>query len=110
MSMMLLLSRTGRRSKLFDFISFARDTGVTVNIIPGRKGVLVSLEIVTPDGYIESCDITDGDARNASNIDAYTGKILDAMIAKAGKRKADDYSRRHKGNQLREREKFFRGE
>lgn len=93
---------------MFDFISFARDTGVTVNIIPGRKGVLVSLEIVTPDGYIESCDITDSDARQASNIDIYTGQLLDAMIAKAGKRKAEDYSRRHKGNQRRDIENLFR--
>ena len=93
---------------MFDFISFARDTGVTVNIIPGRKGVLVSLEIVTPDGYIESCDITDGDARRASNIDIYTGSILNAMIARIGKRKAEDYCRAHKGNQMREREDFFR--
>lgn len=95
---------------MFDFISFARDTGVTVNIIPGRKGVLISLEIVTPDGYIESCDITDGDARRASNIDIFTGNILNAMIARIGKRKAEDYSRTHKCNQMREREKFFKGE
>lgn len=96
--------------EVFDFISYARDTGMTINIIPGRKGVLVSLEIVSPDGYIESCDITDDDARHALNIDAYTGKILDAMSARIGKRKAEDYSRMHKGNQMRERERFFRCE
>ena len=93
---------------MFDFISFARDTGTTVNIIPGRNGTLVSLEIVDPDGYVESCEITDSDVRSAANVDIYTGQMLSAMIAKIGSRKAEDYARLHHGNQRRALEDFWR--
>lgn len=96
---------------MFDFISYVRDTGVEIKILPAREGVLIHLEVRDPDtGYAEQHEITDQEARTCTNIDQFTGHTLNSMVAIIGRKKAKLYADRHKGNQLREREKFFRGE
>ena len=96
---------------MFDFISYVRDSGLQLRILPPADGILISLELRDPDtGYFERRAITDREASSCSNIDRYTGRVLDTMAAKIGARKAQLYANRHSGNQMREREKFFRGE
>ena len=96
---------------MFDFISYVRDSGLQLRILPPADGILISLELRDPDtGYFERRAITDREASSCSNIDRYTGQVLDSMAAKIGARKAQLYANRHSGNQMREREKFFRGE
>ena len=96
---------------MFDFISYSRDSGFEIKILPPIDGVLIHLELRDPDtGYFERRAITDREASSCSNIDRYTGRVLDTMAAKIGARKAQLYAHRHSGNQMREREKFFRGE
>ena len=96
---------------MFDFISYSRDSGFEIKILPPVDGVLIHLELRDPDtGYFERHAITDGEAGRCGNIDTYTGQVLDTMAAKIGARKAQLYAHRHSGNQMREREKFFRGE
>lgn len=95
---------------MFDFLSFVRDTGVEVKILPPGEGVLIRLEVRDPDtGYFERHAITDSEAGRCSNIDTYTGQVLDAMAAKIGARKAQLYANRHKSNKRQELENFFRG-
>lgn len=96
---------------MFDFISYSRDSGFEIKILPPVDGVLIHLELRDPDtGYFERRAITDREASSCSNIDRYTGQVLDTMAARIGSRKAQLYADRHIGNQMREREKFFRGE
>ena len=96
---------------MFDFISYVRDMGIEVKILPAKEGVLVSLEVRDPDtGFAERHEITDAEARGCANIDRHTGHVLDQMAARIGGKKARLYAGRHVGNQMREREKFFRGE
>ena len=96
---------------MFDFISYSRDSGFEITILPPVDGVLIHLELRDHDtGYFERRAITDREASSCSNIDRYTGQVLDTMAARIGARKAQLYVDRHIGNQMREREKFFRGE
>ena len=95
---------------MFDFISYVRDSGLQLRILPPADGILISLELRDPDtGYFERHAITDSEAGRCSNIDTYTGQVLDGMAAKIGARKAKLYADRHISKQLRERENFFRG-
>ena len=95
---------------MFDFISYSRDSGFEIKILPPVDGILIHLELRDPDtGYFEHRAITDRDASSCSNIDKYTGHVLDSMVAKIGARKAKLYADRHISKQLRERENFFRG-
>ena len=95
---------------MFDFISYVRDSGLQLRILPPADGILISLELRDSDtGYFERRAITDSEAGRCSNIDKYTGQILDTMAAKIGARKAKLYADRHISKQLRERENFFRG-
>ena len=95
---------------MFDFISYVRDSGLQLRILPPADGIIISLELRDSDtGYFERHAITDSEAGRCSNIDTYTGQVLDAMAAKIGARKAKLYADRHISNQLRERENFFRG-
>ena len=95
---------------MFDFISYSRDSGFEIKILPPSVGILIHLELRDPDtGYFERRAITDREASSCSNIDRYTGQVLDSMAAKIGARKAKLYADRHISNQLRERENFFRG-
>ena len=95
---------------MFDFISYSRDSGLEIKILPPINGILIHLELRDPStGYFERRAITDREASSCSNIDRYTGQILDTMAAKIGARKAKLYADRHISNQLRERENFFRG-
>jgi len=95
---------------LFDFISYVRDSGLQVRILPPTAGVLISLEVRDPaTGYCEHQAITDRDAAKCSNIDKYTGAVLDSMAARVGAKRAKQYADRHISKQLREREDFFRG-
>lgn len=41
------------------------------------------------------------------NIDAYTGRVLDQMVARIGAKKAQLYASRHTAQQMRDREDFF---
>ena len=95
---------------MFDFISYVRDSGLQVRILPPTAGVLISLEVRDPaTGYCEHQAITDRDAAKCSNIDKYTGAVLDSMAARVGAKRAKQYADRHISKQLREREDFFRG-
>ena len=95
---------------MFDFISYSRDSGLEIKILPPVDGTLIHLELRDPDtGYFERRAITDREVSSCSNIDRYTGQVLDTMAAKIGARKARLYADRHISNQLRERENFFRG-
>lgn len=95
---------------MFDFISYVRDSGLQVRILPPTAGVLISLEVRDPaNGYCERQAITDRDAAKCSNIDKYTGAVLDGMAARIGAKRAKMYADRHISNQMQAREDFFRG-
>ena len=95
---------------MFDFISYVRDSGLQVRILPPTAGVLISLEVRDPaTGYCERQAITDRDAAKCSNIDKYTGAVLDSMAARIGAKKAQLYANRHKSNKRQELEKLFQG-
>lgn len=95
---------------MFDFISYVRDMGVEVRILPAGKGVMMRLELRDPDtGFFEAHEITDREAKGCGNIDTYTGQVLDQMAAKIGSRKAQQYANRLGDRQRQEREAFFRG-
>lgn len=95
---------------MFDFISYVRDTGIEIKILPARQGVLIHLEVRDPDtGYAERREITDAEAKRCTNIDQYTGVILDQMAARIGRKKAKLYADRHGSHKRQEIEDFFRG-
>ncbi|MBQ2084742.1 MAG: hypothetical protein II464_00550, partial [Oscillospiraceae bacterium] len=93
----------------FDFISYSRDSGFEITILPPVDGVLIHLELRDPDtGYFEHHAITDSEAGRCSNIDTYTGQILDTMAARIGRKKAQLYADRHKSQKRQEMEKFWK--
>ena len=48
---------------MFDFISYVRESGLQVCILPPLPGILLSLEVRAADtGYVEKCAITDYEA------------------------------------------------
>ncbi len=95
---------------MFDFLSYVRDSGIEITLLPPKDGVLIRLEVRDPQtGYYERREITDKQAASCGNIDTYTGMVLDRMVAKIGARKAKEYADRHISKQLREHENFFRG-
>ena len=94
---------------MFDFLSYVRDSGLEVKLLPPGAGVLIYLEVRDPDtGYAERHEITDQEARGCANIDQHTGQVLDQMAARIGKKKAQEYANRHKSNQRQNLEDFFR--
>lgn len=94
---------------MFDFISYVRDSGLQLRILPPADGILISLELRDSDtGYFEGRAITDAEASRCANIDRYTGQVLDAMAAKIGARKAQLYANRHKSNKRQELETFWK--
>ena len=94
---------------MFDFISYVRDMGVEVKILPARQEVLVHLEVRDPDtGYAERHEITDQEARGCANIDRYTGQVLDQMAARIGRKKAKLYADRHGSQKRQEMETFWK--
>lgn len=94
---------------MYDFLSFVRDTGVEVTILPPGEGVLICLEVREAEhGFCERRAITDSEAASCGNIDIYTGQVLDRMVARIGAKKAQEYAARHKSKQMRDREDFFR--
>lgn len=96
---------------MFDFISYVRDSGLQVRILPPTGNALITLELRDPNtGYTERHIITDRDASTCSNIDKYTGAVLDSMAARIGSKKAQLYADRHKSKQRQDIEKLFRGE
>ena len=95
---------------MFDFLSYVRDSGIEITLLPPKDGVLIRLEVRDPQtGYYERREITDKQAASCGNIDVYTGQVLDTMAAKIGARKAQLYANRHKSNKRQELENFFRG-
>ena len=92
-----------------DFLSFVRDTGIEVKILPPGAGVLIRLEVREPEhGFCERREITDKEAASCGNIDVYTGQVLDQMVAKIGARKAQEYANRHRSNKRQELETFWK--
>ena len=95
---------------MFDFISYVRDSGLQLIILPPMPGTLINLELRDLEtGFYEGYAITDKEASKCANIDKYTGEVLDRMAAKIGARKAQLYANRHKSNKRQELENFFRG-
>ena len=94
---------------MFDFISYVRDSGLQLRILPPMPGTLINLELRDLEtGYCEGYAITDREASSCSNIDRYTGQVLDTMAAKIGARKAQLYANRHKSNKRQELETFWK--
>jgi len=94
---------------LFDFISYVRDSGLQLRILPPADGILISLELRDSDtGYFEGRAITDAEASKCANIDKYTGEVLDRMAARIGRKKAQLYADRHKSQKRQEMEKFWK--
>lgn len=94
---------------MFDFISYARDTGLEIKILPMGPDVLIAMEIRDPEtGFFEKHEITNREAASCANIDIYTGRVLDQMAARIGARKAQLYAGKETSRRLRERERFFR--
>lgn len=95
---------------MFDFISYARDMGIEIKILPPGAGNLIGLELRDPvSGFYERHDITNHEASSCTNIDIYTGLILDQMAARIGSRKAQHFANRHSSHKRQEIEDFFRG-
>lgn len=96
---------------MFDFLSYVRDSGMEIKLLPPEEGELIHVEIRDAEtGFFEHHIITDKEAASCGNIDIYTGKVLDQMAAKIGRRKAQLYADRFSGNRRRDIEKLFRGE
>ena len=94
---------------MFDFLSYVRDSGFEIKILPPREGVLIALEMRDAEhGFYERREITDQEARQCANIDIYTGQVLDQMAAHIGSRKAQEYANRHGSCKMRELDDFFR--
>lgn len=94
---------------MYDFLSFVRDTGVEVKILPPGEGVLICLEVREPEhGFCEKRAISDSEAASCGNIDIYTGQVLDRMVARIGAKKAKEYADRHKSQKRQEMEVFWK--
>ena len=94
---------------MFDFISYVRDSGLQLRILPPADGILISLELRDSDtGYFEGRAITDAEASKCANIDKYTGEVLDRMAARIGRKKAKLYADRHKSQKRQEMETFWK--
>ena len=94
---------------MFDFISYSRDSGLEIKILPPVDGILIHLELRDPDtGYFERRAITDREVSSCSNIDRYTGQVLDRMVARIGAKKAKEYADRHKSQKRQEMEVFWK--
>ena len=80
---------------MFDFLSYVRDSGFQITLLPPHEGELIHVEIRDAStGFYERHVITDREASSCGNIDIYTGKVLDAMAANIGRRKAQLYANR----------------
>ena len=94
---------------MFDFISYVRDSGLQLRILPPADGILISLELRDSDtGYFEGRAITDVEASRCANIDKYTGEVLDQMAARIGQKKARLYADRFKNQKRRAIEDLIR--
>ncbi len=94
---------------MYDFLSFVRDTGVEVKILPPIDGVLICLEVREPEhGFCEREEITDKQAASCGNIDAYTGHVLNRMVARIGATTAKESADRHRSRKRQEMEIFWK--
>jgi len=94
---------------LFDFISYVRDSGLQLRILPPMPGTLINLELRDLEtGYCEGYAIADAEASKCANIDKYTGEVLDRMAARIGRKKAKLYADRHKSQKRQEMETFWK--
>ena len=93
---------------MFDFVSYANDSGVQITIKPGNGKDLCILEIIDKTGRKETETVTQKEIRQAENIDRLLGRILDRMAARIGRKKAAHYSAKNVSAQMAEREKFFK--
>ena len=49
---------------MFDFLSYVRDSGLEIKLLPPKEGILIALELREPDtGYTERREITDIEAK-----------------------------------------------
>ena len=80
-----------------------------MKILPPGAGVLIRLEVRESEhGFCERREITEKEAASCGNIDVYTGRVLDQMVAKIGARKAQEYANRHRSNKRQELETFWK--
>ena len=94
---------------MFDFISYVRDSGLQLIILPPMPGTLINLELRDLEtGYYEGYAITDVEASRCANIDKYTGEVLDQMAARIGRKKAKLYADRFKSQKRRDIEELIR--
>lgn len=94
---------------MFDFISYVRDTGLKLTLTAGKAGELVTIKLFDPvSKYRAKHTITDKEASSCANIDIYTRRVLDALMADIGRQKAHEYAGKETSRRLRERERFFR--
>ena len=94
---------------MFDFISYVRDSGLQIRILPPMPGTLINLELRDLEtGFYEGYAITDKEASKCSNIDKYTGEVLDRMAARIGQKKAQLYADRFKSQKRRDIEELIR--
>lgn len=94
---------------MFDFLSYVRDSGVEIKLLPPGEGMLICLEVRDPKhGFYERHEITDAEAATCGNIDIYTGQVLDQMVARIGAKKAKEYADRHTSAKRQEMEKFWK--
>lgn len=94
---------------MFDFVSYVRDTGLEVRVLPPDAGVFISLEVRDSKScFCERYQITDREVRGCGNVDVYTRQVLDMMAAKIGSKTARLYANRLGDRQRQEREDFFR--
>ena len=94
---------------MFDFLNYVRDSGFEIKILPPKEGALICLEVREPEtGFTERHEITDEEARRCTNIDVYTGRCLDQMTARIGRKKAQLYANWYRNHKMRELDDFFR--
>lgn len=94
---------------MFDFISYARDMGLEIKILPPTAGALACIELRdSKTGYFERHTITDKEAASCGNIDKYTGHVLDQMAARIGRRKAEDTAKKYEAHKRAEMETFWK--
>ena len=90
-------------------MNYVKDSGLEIKLLPPKEGVLIALEMRDPEhGFFEKHEITNQEASFYLNIDVHTKYILDRMAARIGAKRAREYADRHKAEQRRAREDFFR--
>lgn len=94
-----------------DLISYTRDTGYKLHIIPGEPGEYIRLRMIDPASKNESRrTITESEIAGMAAKDLHIHLILNEMVEEINLKKAREAERKLDARQMREREKLFRGE